>query len=131
MTTVERDYATAAEKPAARLAAARMLKAIAARIAPGVVDSEDGTLVAALDRLAQLDAEMDRLRTRRPAGWANTITVYAAEADQIRREMALEYKRDDTGSLFLVRGQAALYYLPSAPATAQPPVAAVPQGRRW
>ena len=104
-----------AERASARLTAARLLGAIALRLAPAadIWQAEETHLANVLDRLAQLDAEMHRLRSRRPPGWGNTLAVYAGEAERLRTEMALEYKRDDRGCVFLVREGSALYYLPS------------------
>ena len=86
---------------------------MAARLAPTLPASgePDDAFLAALSRLAYLDAEMHRLRTERPAGWANMLGVYSAEAQELRQSMGLEYKRDDRGRVFLVRGDSALYHL--------------------
>lgn len=94
-----------------------MLLAAASWLAPTAeprTDEEEVELIEALDRLAQIDAEMDRLRTTQPPGWGSRLAVYAAEAECLRQDMALEYRRDNRGSVFLVRDGTALYYVPSA-----------------
>jgi hypothetical protein len=96
-----------------RVAAASLLLALAARIAPGSSRSSDPQeLLSALDRLARLDAEMQLLRRKRPTGWANSLAAYAAEAAELRRAMTLEFRRDERGQVFLVRGDSAVYHLP-------------------
>jgi hypothetical protein len=100
---------------ALRSRAANLLVAAAAWVGRGAEapSASESELLPTLDRLAQLDAEMHRLRVTRPAGWANSLAVYAAEAKQLRQAMALEFRRDDRGLVFLVRGESALYHLPS------------------
>jgi hypothetical protein len=106
-----------AERTTPRIAIARALTALASRLVPPAKEvrrTEETDLVQALSSLAQLEAEMDRLRRRRPKGWANTVASYALEAERLRTEKALEYRRDDRGDVFLVHDGTALYYVPSA-----------------
>jgi hypothetical protein len=100
-----------APRSSLRASAANLLLALAARIAPASSDQRDTQkLFSTLDRLAHLDAEMQRLRTRKPTGWANSLAAYAAEAAELRQAMTLEFRRDERGHVFLVRGDSALYH---------------------
>lgn len=85
------------------------------RVRVGTRD-DDAALIGGLDRLARLEAEMTRLRATRPPGWANLLTVHAGEAAALRETLALEFRRDANGHVFLMRDGAALYHLPPAAA---------------
>jgi hypothetical protein len=104
--TLRRAYTA---KPRLRAVPSRFVS----RLSPFALDKPEKRLLSALDRLARLDAEMDRLRTRRPVGWANSLTAYDSEAQQLRRDLGLEYERDVGGRVFLVHRGSALYYVAS------------------
>jgi hypothetical protein len=95
---------------------ARILAGAAARIAPAAEgsDASEAHVLATLDRLARIDAEMHRLRRDGSPGWGNLLADYAAEAARLREAMTLEFRRDERGSMFLVRGESALVHLPGA-----------------
>ena len=58
--------------------------------APISSDRTPSNLPDALNRLAFLDAELDRLCTRQPRGWGNLWVRYSNEARLLREQTGLE-----------------------------------------